>query len=50
MPALLRTAVVSALIVRLTPETSALGHSAFKKLLQARCVPTCKEIVPLTLE
>ena len=36
MPALLSTAVVSALMVRLIPEISALGQSPRRKLLQAR--------------
>lgn len=40
MPALLRTAVVSALMVRFTPETSALGQSGLRKLLLAKCAPT----------
>ncbi len=40
MPALLRTAVVSARMVRLTPQTRARGQSADRKLVAARCVPT----------
>lgn len=40
MPALLRTAVVSARIVRLMPQTRALGQSAPRKLVHARCAPT----------
>ena len=40
MPALLRTAVVSARMVRLIPQTRARGQFADKKLVEARWVPT----------
>lgn len=43
MPALARTAVVSARSVRLTPVTSARGHAGPRKLLHARCAPTSDE-------
>ena len=43
MPALLRTAVVSARMVRLTPHRRARGQSGDRKLVAARWVPTSED-------